>query len=39
MAVDFDFELDEIVRFGNRDISLRRALREHIETKKQLMGA
>ncbi|MFZ0210526.1 MAG: hypothetical protein WAL59_31225 [Roseiarcus sp.] len=38
IAVDFDFDLDEIVRFGNRDVSLRRALREYIETKKQLMG-
>jgi hypothetical protein len=38
MAVNFDFDLDEIIRFGNRDISLRRALREYIETKKQFRG-
>jgi hypothetical protein len=38
MAVDFYFDLDEIVRFGNSDISLRRALREYIETKKRITG-
>jgi hypothetical protein len=38
MAVDFDFDFDEIFRFGNRDISLRRAVREYIETKKQITG-
>jgi hypothetical protein len=38
MAVNFDFDLDEIIRFGNRDISLRRALREYIETKKRFTG-
>jgi hypothetical protein len=38
MSVAFEYNLDEIVNFDNKNISLRRALREYVATKKKLMG-
>lgn len=35
----FDFDLDEIVAFGGREISLRQALSEYVQAKKQAGAA
>jgi hypothetical protein len=36
MAIEFDYDLQEPVRIGQRDISLRRAVLEYVEAKKNL---
>jgi hypothetical protein len=34
-VVDFNFDLDEMVAFGGREVSLRQALAEYLQAKKQ----
>jgi hypothetical protein len=36
MALNFDYDLDEIVRIGDREMPLRTALREHRKAQKAL---
>jgi hypothetical protein len=38
MALNFDHDLDEIVRIGNRDVTLRTAIKEHREAQGALRG-
>jgi hypothetical protein len=38
MAIDFEYDLDEIVNFDGRNISLRKAIRDHAETRKLAAG-
>jgi hypothetical protein len=38
MAVGFDYDLEEVVNFGGRDISLRQAILDHAEARKRVSG-
>jgi hypothetical protein len=38
MSLGFDYDLDEIVNFDNKNISLRTAIREYKDAKKKSAG-